>query len=45
MEIPAEMSVFEAEVGGDQDFVTGRGAEDGAVVADSQCDRRVAGCS
>ena len=33
--VPAEVNTFQAEVGCDQHFVTGRNSEDGTVVADS----------
>jgi len=35
MPLPAEVNTFQAEVGRDQGFVTGRDSEDGTVVADS----------
>jgi hypothetical protein len=36
VEVAAEVAVFEGEVGGDEDLVVARRAEDGAVVADAQ---------
>ena len=36
VEVAAEVPVFEGEVGGDEDLVAARGAEDGAVVADAE---------
>ena len=34
----AKVAAFEAEVGGDEEFVAGRRGEDGAVVADAEAD-------
>jgi hypothetical protein len=43
MEIAAEMPVFQAEVGRDQDFVPRGRAKNGAIVANTKGDRVVAG--
>lgn len=38
VEVAAEVTVFQGEVGGDEEVVAGGRAEDGAVVADAEGD-------
>lgn len=40
--LAAEVDVFNGEVSGDQDFVAGRRAQDGAVIADAANDGAIA---
>jgi hypothetical protein len=43
--LPSEVDAFQAEIGGDQRFVSGRDSQGGAVVADANADGSATFCA